>query len=182
MEKRRAQATPAAEAQVEAAAQVTANDVMTRRCIRFGNQHQLREATWLMSEMQKHIKQPIPQPLFLQDREGRLFGRLTTWRMLKELADGVDANTDLTDVKLVKQLRRHFDRPITDLATTDLAAPGKETGLAELIKTAVARQEAVIPICDEHRRIIGMVDQADLMKGIARVLKLEADAVLKEKT
>ena len=152
MEKRRTAPTPA-EAPAAAAAQVTAADIMTRRCIRFGNQHQLREATWLMSEMQKHTRQPVPQPLFLQDREGKLFGKLTTWRILKEMTGEIDPATDLSDRQLVSQLRRNFDRSITDLAETDLARLDKGSGLAAMTMACVDRDETVLPVCDEHDRI-----------------------------
>ena len=37
-----------------------ASDIMTARCIRFGNEHQLREAVWLMSELHKHTKSISP--------------------------------------------------------------------------------------------------------------------------
>ena len=55
-----------------------ADTLMTRKCIRFGNQHQLREAVWLMSQMYRRIKSYVARPLFLQDAEGRLAGELQT--------------------------------------------------------------------------------------------------------
>ncbi len=55
----------------------TAAELMSARCIRFGNQHQVREAAWLMSELHKHQRSISPEPLFLQDKEGKLSGELT---------------------------------------------------------------------------------------------------------
>ena len=80
----------------EAGIVTTVGDIMSPRCIRFGNQHQLREATWLMSELYRHTRTISPETLFLQRKLAgtyllcaRLGARVRARPLLEEALDGV---------------------------------------------------------------------------------------------
>ncbi|MEE9127822.1 MAG: CBS domain-containing protein, partial [Planctomycetota bacterium] len=154
--------------------QITASDIMSSRFIRFGNQHQLREAVWLMSEMLQHTKSISPEPLFLQDREGKLFGELSQWRILRALSASVDATKhgDLPDQAVGELLRRDFVKPIGAIARRDLNGSGVETSLASLLKTSVTKNMQVTPVCDPEGRIKGLVSADDLLRGLQQALVL----------
>lgn len=153
---------------------LVARDLMTRRCIRFGAQHQLREAVWLMSEMQREAPTVGSQPLFLQDREARIAGKLSPWRILRALGEdlGAEEADTLEDQDVGKRFREGFTRSIADIARTDLEPLGEKTTLARLLEVVVQKDLEVVPICDDERRIMGMVSTDDLMLGLGRALRL----------
>jgi sulfate permease, SulP family len=150
----------------------TAKEIMNTRCIRFGNKHQLREAMWLMSELHKTTKSISPEPLFLQDREGKLFGELSPWRILETLFAGVDrdAAAEMSDEELKECLRRDFTKPIRLVARTDLARQDSDASVARLLETAVVHDQYVVPICDDDDRVKGLVDMEALARGLRDAL------------
>lgn len=151
---------------------LSASDVMTTRCIRFGNQHQLREAVWLISELNKHTNAISPEPLFLQDREGKLFGELSPWRVLSALAAGTRdvATAELDDAAVAELLRRDFAVPIKGIARTDVQRHTTQASLAALLEASVVNDQHVIPICDSDGRIKGLVSTDDLLRGLSKAL------------
>lgn len=156
-------------AEVERAAEAgtTAAQIMNARCIRFGNQHQLREAVWLMSGLQEHTKSLSPEPLFLQDKEAKLFGELSPWRILEILKEGVPrAGAGANDAELGERLRYRFDRPINRLADRGIERHRSDAVLAELLETMLQKDMQVIPICDDDGRIKGLVSADDLLRGL----------------
>jgi CBS-domain-containing membrane protein len=159
-------------------AALSAGDLMSRRCIRFGNQHQLREAIWLMSEMYERTQPDGPQPLFLQDREGRLAGELSTWRILSELLSGIDPQRvrELDDTALGKHFRSHFDTSIDAMAAT-VDGIGVEATFAQLIENSVGYDRQFIPVRDSEGRILGLVQAASLLKELHRALDQERTSI-----
>ena len=155
---------------------VTAAHVMSPQCIRFGNKHQLREAVWLLSELHKHTKAISYQPLFLQDREGKLFGELSPWRVLGALVEGaVSCNPDADDAEVAKALRRDFTRPIRTIARTGLAWHAPGTPLTEVLQAAVRTGEHVTPICDAEGRVKGLLRADDLLRAVDDLLQDPAE-------
>ncbi len=151
---------------------VTAGDLMSTSCIRFGNQHQIREALWLMSELQKHTKSASPEPLFLQSRDGKLAAELSPWRILQALNAGVDKARarDLSDEALGEALRRDFGRSINSIARADIEKLPTGARLTPLLEAAVWHDLQVLPICDEDGRISGLISQESLLRGLDSVL------------
>ncbi len=145
---------------------LTANDIMNSRCIRFGNQHQLREAVWLMSEMQKHTKSIGPESLFLQDKEAKLFGELSPWRVLQCMSEGTDLDNSMDDQKVGEELRRNFLLPIFDMARTDMDGLATDASLTRMLEESLKPGMQVLPICDADGRIKGLVNADDLLKGL----------------
>ncbi|NDV63571.1 STAS domain-containing protein [Puniceicoccales bacterium CK1056] len=173
MERRRR--AKAGEERVPESSGVTASNLVSRKCIRFGNQHQLREAIWLMSEMYRRSTTYAAPPLFLQDNEGRLAGKLHAGVILHEMSGnlGDDPDSIKDDEELGRRLARSFSRPISELAETDvpLAQPGDS--LVELLNKASKSRTTVLPVCDPERRILGLIDEAELMRALAKVLNLQ---------
>ena len=151
---------------------ITAADIMSTRAIRFGNEHQLREAMWLVSEMQKRMARPTAQPLFLQDREGKLAGELSMWAQLEQLSKGLSppGAAEVDDQQLGALFRRHLTRSIGTLANTKLQRQIKSTSLAALMQLSVQSGMHVLPISDDDARLAGLVDQMDLLTGLGLAL------------
>ena len=153
-----------------------AESLMTRQCIRFGSGHTVREAVWLMSEASRRNPALGPQPLFLQDQEGKLAGELTPWRLLGEMAAALEGERteEMSPQELGGRLSAPFGKVIGRLARTDVPVLGKNTSLARLAQIAVERDMRVIPICDEGGRVMGLVREVDLIEGIGQALGVVA--------
>jgi SulP family sulfate permease len=171
MERRREKPVPEV---AKRATQLPAADViMTRKCVRFGNQHQLREAVWLMSQMYRRIRSFTARPLFLQDMEGRLAGELQTRTILAEMARHLKGKELPDDETLGAQLAESFSRPISDLAETQLPVIKASDSILDIIKKSVKSTSCVVPVCDEERRIMGIIDEGQMIRALGNVLHLD---------
>jgi anti-anti-sigma factor len=174
MEKRREQ--PLTGVVAPGTALVNADAIMSRKCIRFGNQHQLREAVWLMSEMYRRVTTFAAPPLFLQDNEGRLAGKLHALAILREMASHLpegDAALAGDDDGLGQALARSFSKPIAELAETDVPVVRPEDSLVDMVLKIAASRTTVLPVCDPERRILGLVDEGEVMRALAEALNLK---------
>jgi SulP family sulfate permease len=152
--------------------------LMTRKCIRFGCQHQLREAIWLMSGLYRRTQSYDAPPLFLQDLEGRMAGKLHAVAIIAEMAAQLKtahAEPPMDDVQLGQQLARSFSRPIVELAERDVPVAETSDTLLTLLHKAARARTPVLPVCDSEHRIIGLVDDGRILRALADSLKV-ADA------
>lgn len=146
---------------------VRAGAILSPRLLRFGDQHALREAVWLMSEMLKRVQSKSASSLFLQDREGKLVGELSLWTLLKALGnDLAGKGSNLSDIELSELLSKHFDRSISEISRQDLPMLDEDTELHVLVRTSLENDLSVLPVCDEGGRLKGLVRSIDLLKGI----------------
>jgi SulP family sulfate permease len=171
MEQRRAE--PVTQQAALASSLPLADAVMTRKCIRFGNQHQLREAVWLMSEMYRRKSSHIARPLFLQDTEGRLAGALQTVVILSEMASHIDQEAQAPpgdDEELGNRLAESFTRRINEIADSDLPVIDPTDNLIDLMRKSVKGSTTVVPVCDPEHRILGVVDEGQLIRAVGEIL------------
>ena len=148
---------------------------MTRKCIRFGNQHQLREAVWLMSEMYRRITTYAPPPLFLQDEEGRMAGKLHAVAIITEMATHLNLDEEgppADDEELGERLARSFKKPINELAETDVPIASEEDSLESLIERSSTSKTTILPVCNPERRILGLVDEGQIIRALGKALNL----------
>ena len=146
---------------------VTAETILSPRLLRFGNQHALREAVWLMSEMLKRADTKSATSLFLQNKDGKLDGELNIWAMLKILAKELpDTEETISNEALAKSLKRHFGESISEVCRKDMPKLTPDTELHLLTQTATREDLSVLPVCDEDGRLTGLVRSVDLLKGI----------------
>ncbi|NQU44388.1 STAS domain-containing protein [bacterium] len=173
MERRRDEKTGQIAQAVTAVAETTARHLMTRHCIRFGHQHQLREAVWLLAEMARRTPAMETPSLFLQNKEGRLAGKLSVWRLVEEMARSLNLSEmkNLTDPEIGTRLRQNFQKPIDRIARTDLPEFKLETPLAQLLRSSVKNDLRVLPVCDDGRRVIGLISEHDLLRAIGKILE-----------
>ncbi len=156
---------------------LAARDILNRRAIRFGNEHQLREAIWLMSEMHMHTDRATPQPLFLQDNEAKMAGQLSPWRLIREMTRDFDhqALADADDKKTAEVLRTHLTTRINSICRTELPKLTVSSGMGELLKAMVDGEDQVLPVCDDSGRIMGLVEQYPLLRALAQRMNEKDD-------
>jgi SulP family sulfate permease len=171
MERRREKPVP--EVAKRATQLPSADVIMTRKCVRFGNQHQLREAVWLMSQMYRRIKSFTARPLFLQDMEGRLAGELQTRTILAEMAGHLKGREFPDDEALGARLAESFSQPISRMAETRLPVVEASDSILDIIRKSVQSTSCVVPVCDEEHRILGIVDEGQMIRGLGKVLQLD---------
>jgi len=156
---------------------VTASSLMITRFPLFGCEHQTREAVWLLSEAQKYRASINPEPLFLQDRNGGLFGELSRWHVLRSLVGGMDEADDdsLTDAQVAEGLRRNFLTTIDKVARTDIVRHRPDTPLPALLRACAENDQGVVPICDDAGRLKGFCPANALLAGLHESLAVAAD-------
>lgn len=153
---------------------LTAGDLMTRNCIRFGQGHSLREAVWLLSQVYQRTETDDAQPLFLQNTEAQLAGSVKPWRLLEEMMKNVspDEYDTISDAELGERFSKSFPLVIGDLARKDLPRLNQTTPLVALFRASLACHLRVLPIRDDGDRVIGLLGQGDLLKGLAQTLNV----------
>jgi anti-anti-sigma factor len=153
------------------APRIRARDLMSRQCIRFGEEHSLREAVWLMSEMFRRGAAAERQPLFLQDRRGKLAGALSPEDILREMTREIDpqAADQPSDQDLGRLMRRPFDELVRAIARSQLPAIRLESALPELLRGLLADNLPALPVCDEDQRVVGLLTQHDLLLGVSKL-------------
>ncbi|HUT23076.1 MAG TPA: SulP family inorganic anion transporter, partial [Sumerlaeia bacterium] len=178
MERSREAARTGREAETAGPAHVTARDVAVRQVVRFGQGHSVREAVWLLSEMNRRRGAPEVLPLFLQGLEGKLVGELTPWRLLEVMTGfgpGVSPKDDLSaldDAELGHRFSDAFGEVVGDLANRDLPALGLDSPLAQLLHESQSRETPALPIRDDGGRIAALVRERDLLEGLGRMLHM----------
>jgi len=149
---------------------ITAKDIASPKILRFGNQHQIREATWLVSEMMKHRKQKLPQPLFLQDRDGKLHSELPLHLLLKALTEGIDPKriSSMSDEEIVGEMRLNFGRSILEITRKEIPRIKADCPFHTVAEISQKSELKTLPIIDENGRLSGLVSGLSLLEGIAK--------------
>ena len=175
---RRADDREVGEASPDVPTRVIGSGLMITRFPLFGCDHQTREAVWLLAEAQKYKGSINPEPLFLQDRNGALFGELSRWHVLRALVEGSDEQNDdaMSDTEVAEMLRRNFVRPINQIARADVVRHRPDTPLASLLRSSVGNDQAVVPICDEGGRLKGYCTSDRMLAGLDEALAERAAA------
>ena len=181
MERRRQEATREPPARMEGDIP-KAESLLSHRVIRFGSQHQLREAVWLMAEMRKRKPEMNPWTLFLQDREGRVTGELNLCTILHALVTPVPTEETgrMEKDELRDFIRESLEDPIEKMAETDFPRFEQEVSLGEMIASACQNRTDVIPIVNPENRLVGVVDDATLLSSLSRCLQLDPVTVMEE--
>ncbi|MFP4381422.1 MAG: solute carrier family 23 protein [Candidatus Sumerlaeia bacterium] len=175
MERRREEAANLKEPIVQGKRGITAGEIMSRHCIRFGSQHQLREAIWLLSEMFKRQAGKQAQSLFLQDKEGRLAGRISPCELLIKLTESIDLDAAhrMDDHEFGEILGRNLTKSIEPMAEKGMDTIERDANMASLLRKTFLNDLRVLPVCDEGRRIIGLVGQGEVLNAIGDMLNLK---------
>ncbi len=178
MQRARGEASSAA-AQKQALTEMTAADIMQRRCLRFGSKHQTREAMWLISQFQQKMKTDHPQTVFLQDEEGRLCGEVSPRSILKQLAATVpDERTDaIEDAELARLIEPRLYQSISSFSLSDPVSLRDRTPLVNVFSRAARHRFRSMPVSDEHGRLVGVLDELAILRGLTELLRTAQKAV-----
>lgn len=175
------------ESQRETLVHTTAADLMQKRCLRFGEGHQVREAMWLVSQFQKRMNTAHPQSVFLQSREGKLTSELDIPAILKHLASGIaDINpSDLDEENLARKIEPRLFDGIQKIARPADVTVNQDSPLSEVLWRASKNGFRSMPVSDAHGRLGGAFDEIAMLRGLTKLLhadqakRLEPPAVPK---
>ncbi len=147
---------------------VTAGDLMSRRCVRFGLHHQLRESLWLMSEFYRHTGTTRSVTLFLQDKQAKLAAGLTVHDIIDELSRGLDPQelAGVSDEALGEKFRARFGNIIDLVATAILVPTTKTTPVDDLVAAVLEHRLRVLPVCDARGGLLGVIDQTAILRAV----------------
>lgn len=161
-------------AQQETLVATTAADLMQKRCLRFGSQHQVREAMWLISQFQTRMKTAHPQTVFLQNREGKLAAELTIHAILRHLAGAIpDKNSPMDDRELARRLDPRLFESIEKIARANPVSLRAAAPLVEVFSLAARHEFRAMPVSDTHGRLIGVFDEMAMLRGLTKLLQTE---------
>ncbi|MBN1867072.1 STAS domain-containing protein [Candidatus Sumerlaeota bacterium] len=151
-----------------------ARDLMTRRCVRFGEGHSLREAVWLLSGLIQRGDGSDANALFLQDRRGSLAAEITPRLLLERMVSGWDPSRDpdMSDSEMGRRFGEHFAEVLADVARKEMPRLTPETRLASLLRLVTRSEAGIVPICDASGRLAGQVGLDDLIVGLGQILDL----------
>jgi len=155
----------------------TAADVMQKRCLRFGEGHQIREAMWLVSQFQKRMKTEHPQTVFLQDREGRLGAEVSVSAILKHLAGALpeEGLSGVDTERLGTLVGARLFASTDSIARRDPVTLRSEAPLAEAFSRAARHGFRPMPISDSHGRLVGVFDELAMLRGLTKLLQAEQE-------
>ncbi len=161
-------------------ARIRISDIHSKRILRFGNQHQIREAVWLISEMMKTVDQKAAQPLFLQNAEGKLDSELSLWNVLQSLGNNIDPQTAdvLEDEALGECMRSQFTESIGARARKDLPRIEVDASLEEALYLSKSLKLQTLPVSDEEGRLTGMATPLGMLKGLGAALDFNPEKAL----
>lgn len=164
----------AAENSATSRPRLTARELVSRQCIRFGESHSLREAVWLLSEMNRRIQPRDAQPLFLQDHQGKLIGSITPWKLLERMTQDLPSGDleKMSDTELGAFFLRHFDTILTTFCDKSPSYCHLEDGLGHLLANWTKSRGEVLAVCDAGDRVVGLTTQSDLLRGLATEMGL----------
>ncbi len=155
--------------------QTTAGDLMQKRCLRFGESHQVREAMWLVSQFQKRMQTVHPQSVFLQSREGKLTSELDIPSILRHLAKSVGTgdSTPKDEEALSRQIAPHLFDSIRSIARDASGTVSHDTPLADVFWQASQQGFRAMPVADSHGRLCGVFDEIAMLRGLTRILQAD---------
>ena len=150
----------------------TAADLMQKRCLRFGEGHQVREAMWLVSQFQKRMNTAHPQSVFLQSREGKLTSELDIPSILRHLASGLDVRraAKMDDEALAALIEPRLFEDIRRIARPADVTVNHDDVLSEVLALASRNGFRAMPVADAHGRLGGAFDEIAMLRGLTKVL------------
>lgn len=170
---RSGQEAAARDSQKKTLIETTAADFMQKKCLRFGDSHQVREAMWLMSQFQRRMNTVHPQSVFLQNREGRLTAELNITAILHHLADGLSPEeaASLDDAALAQRIGPRLFENIRGIARDANITVHVDTPLSEVFDRAAKNEFHAMPVSDTHGRLSGVFDEIALLRGLTKILQ-----------
>lgn len=166
---------PSDDSQREKLLALQVHEIMQRRCLRFGSQHQIREAMWLISQFQQRMNTLHPQTVFLQNKFGKLCAEVSVHSLLKYLAQAVPEGnlSGLTDEQLAESLRPLLFRDILQVAHREPLSLLESTPLTQAFARAAEHGFRPMPVDDAHGRLRGVFDEMAMLRGLTRILQNE---------
>jgi CBS domain-containing protein len=85
-----------------------------------------------------------------------------------------------SDEELGIRLAGSFTRRIAEIATTDMPLASEADPLLDLLQKARHIKAGVMPVCDSEKRILGVIDEGQLICAIGEALNIHLDGNIDE--
>ena len=155
-----------------------AAQLMNHRFLRFGMDHQIREALWLLTELIKSGR-ASPRPLlFLQDTEGRMADGIGLKEFFTALTShpGLHSHPDASVSQLAEYLRDGYSHSIKSLvAGVTQSVPGSAE-LPAVLAASIRNHGGAVPVLDEEGRMTGLIEQRRILAEILRYAKAQKES------
>ncbi|MBU0936503.1 MAG: STAS domain-containing protein [Spirochaetes bacterium] len=151
---------------------LNAGRLMSKRFLRFGQEHQIREVLWLLGEWVQSGKAGIRPVIYLQDTNGCMAGMVSLWEIIKDLGahpDFLEAKT--ADARMMAEwFRYNQDKSIMRLVEYEAHCVSPESGLPEQLAALARNKGRSVPVLDKNRRMRGTVEAKVLLAELLRQL------------
>lgn len=151
-----------------------ASQLMNRRFLRFGMDHQIREALWLLTEMIKSGRGGPRPMLFLQDTEGRMADGLALHQFFDALTKhpGFHSHPDASPTELAEYLRDGYTLPIKGLVKKAIQSVPGSAELPAVLAASVRNHGGAVPVLDEEGRMTGLIEHKRILVELLQHAKL----------
>lgn len=146
-----------------------ASDLMNRRFLRFGMDHQIREALWLLSEMIRSTRAGPRPMLFLQNQEGLMVKALSLKQILAGLTahPGFHSQPEAEGSTLAKYFRKGYFEPISSIPGETIQSVPGSAGLPAVLASAYRNHSGPVPVIDEEGRMVGLIEINRILAELA---------------
>ncbi|HAX37765.1 MAG: hypothetical protein A2087_07455 [Spirochaetes bacterium GWD1_61_31] len=163
----------------------TAAALKTTTFLRFGMDHQLREALWLFNAWLDSGRAGSRPTVFLQNQAGKMAGAIGLRRILGRLADieAVRKHPEASNEQLAAWIRSDYIHPITAMASAETIAVNDSADLPAIMLAALRNPETCVPVLDDEGRMSGVIQPEVLLGALAKAInRLDADKPVKSRS
>jgi CBS domain-containing protein len=153
-----------------------AAQMMNHRFLRFGMDHQIREALWLLTEMIKSGRGGPRPMLFLQDTEGRMADGLTLREFFDELTRHPEfhSHPDASATDLAEYLRDGYTEPISGLVNGVMQSVPGSAELSAVLAASARNHGGAVPVLDEEGRMTGLIEHKRILEELVQYAQKQA--------
>jgi sulfate permease, SulP family len=171
----RRQSEPAEGAQADKPLPLAAR-MMNRRFLRFGMDHQIREALWLLTEMIKSGRGGPRPMLFLQDTEGRMADGLSLREFFNELTrhPELHSHPEASPMELAEYLRHGYTESIRGLVEGVMQSVPGSAELPAVLAASARNRGGAVPVLDEEGRMTGLIEHKRILEELLQYVQKQA--------
>jgi len=150
-----------------------AADMANRRFLRFGMDHQIREALWLLSEMIKSNRAGPRPMLFLQNQDGLMANGLGLRPILDNLTShpSFHSHPNARGEELASYLRTAYFEPISSIPSAAMQSVPGSANLPAVLAAALRNHGGPVPVLDEEGRMTGLIEHRRILAELAKLAR-----------
>jgi hypothetical protein len=150
---------------------VVAGAMANRRFLRFGMDHQIREALWLLSEMIKSNRAGPRPMLFLQNQDGLMANGIGLRPILENLTGhpSFHSHPNAGPEELASYLREGYFEPVSTIPSAAMQSVPGSADLPAVLAAALRNRGGPVPVLDEEGRMTGLIEHKRILAELTQV-------------